>query len=76
MTTQIIDFEMTNEGALYMIRPMTPEAVAHADEFYADALRFGGAIAVDHRYAASNAEFLMQDGFTVSLDGQELALRE
>lgn len=70
----MIDFAMENQGSLYLIRPMTPAAVDHAEEFYADALRFGGAIAVDHNYAKSNAAFLLQDGFTVSLDGQELAL--
>ena len=72
----MIDFAMTNQGSVYLIRPMTDAAKTHADEFYADALRFGGAVAVDQHYAASNAAFLMQDGFTVSLDGQELALRE
>ena len=70
------DFEMENHGSIYLIRPMTPAAVAHADEFYADALRFGGAVAVEHNYAQSNAAFLMQDGFTVSLDGRELTLAE
>ena len=76
MTTQMIDFAMTNQGSVYLIRPMTDAAKTHADEVYADALRFGGAIAVDHNFAASNAENLLNDGFTVSLDGQELALRE
>lgn len=71
----MFDFAMTNEGSLYLLRPMSDSAKTHADEFYSEALRFGGAIAIDHRYAASNAEFLLQDGFSVSLDGEELCLR-
>lgn len=69
-----MDFEMESNGSIYLIRPLTAAAKDHAAKVYADALTFGGAVAVEHGYAEQNAAMLLADGFTVSLDGRELKL--
>lgn len=69
-----IDFAFTNSGSLYLLRAMTEAARDHAAEVYADALTFGGAVAIEASYAAQNAHQLLQDGFRVTVDGQEVEL--
>jgi hypothetical protein len=71
-----MDFAFENHGSVYMVRPLTDAARDHAKEVYADAMRFGGAIAVEASYAPYNAEMLLLDGFRVSLDGQEIELAD
>jgi hypothetical protein len=71
-----MDFAFENHGSVFLVRPLTDAARTHAKEVYADAMTFGGAIAVDASYAVHNAETLLMDGFSVSVDGREIELRE
>ena len=70
----LIDFAVENHGSIYLVRPLTEAAQEHADEVYAEAMTFGGAVAVEHRYADHNISLLLSDGFRVSLDGDEVEL--
>lgn len=63
------DFIIQNEGSLYLFRPVTDAAVKFLDGMttpYNEHLRFGSALAVEHRYAAGFAAELQEEGFTVS----------
>ena len=67
------EFEFENHGSIYMIRPTTAEACDHAEEaFDTDAPRLGNAIACEPRFAATVAQGLLAEGFTVALDGREI----
>jgi hypothetical protein len=59
-------FEVENHGSIFLFRPMTDEAKKHALEVFADAQRFGGAIAIEPRCVDNAIECLEEDGFEVA----------
>ncbi len=76
-TRPTIDFAFTDHGTVWLIEPLNEVAENHAEEvFGADVLSLGRAIACQPRYVADNAHRLLRDGFRVSLDGEEITLRE
>ena len=71
------DFNFTHQGAITLITPQTEGARWEADDrFGLDALTVGGSIACEPRYAPEIAADLCRDGWTCSLDGVALVLRD
>jgi hypothetical protein len=59
------DFQIQNEGTIYLFRPLTAAAAAHLEEnVQEDAQWFGAALVVEHRYAGDLAAQLSEEGFT------------
>jgi hypothetical protein len=65
-TLRPADFEVQNEGSIFLLRPKTDAGrewiAANIDD---DAPRFGGAVAVEHRYIAIVVEGAQADGLSV-----------
>jgi hypothetical protein len=60
------DFYIDGGGSVYLFRPLNDEARKHLAENVQDgATWFGGALAVEHRFAGDLADALREDGFTV-----------
>jgi len=59
------DYTFENHGSLFLVRAHNIDAKAWLVE-HTDGQWFGGALAVEHRYAAGLAEGLVADGFTVA----------
>jgi len=60
------DFLVSNHGSIFLLQPLT--GAAHdwsADNLPADALRFGAAIAVEHRYIGDIVAGIQDDGLEV-----------
>ena len=74
------DFSLENHGSLYLLIPDTLFARAHASEVFWDAQHLGHAIAIaiaiEPRYAPQIAEALLGDGFTLTLNGEEIFLAD
>jgi hypothetical protein len=63
---QAADFLVQNEGTIFLFRPLTESAAAHLEEnVQKDALWFGDALVVEHRYARDLAAALNEEGFTL-----------
>jgi hypothetical protein len=63
------DFEVQNEGSIYLLRPMSEGArIWCAEHLPEDAPRFGVAYAVEHRYIRDIVEGVMADGYNVTWD--------
>jgi hypothetical protein len=60
------DFEVRNEGSIWLLRPVSQAGRDWAGEHIpADALRFGGAIAVEHRFIGDILDGIAGDGLSV-----------
>ena len=72
------DFQMTNHGSLYTLQPCSDLARIFAETCIAgeETQYWGDSIAVEPRYAQDIAGQLLNEGFSVSLDGAELCLGE
>jgi hypothetical protein len=61
------DIEITNHGSLFLFQPLNDEVKSWLNEnVSADSQWFGGALVVEHRYAANLAEGLQDAGFNVA----------
>lgn len=60
------DFTVAGGGTLYILRPNTDEAKAWVDEHIpADAQRWSGGVAVEHRYIGAIVDGIRADGMSV-----------
>jgi hypothetical protein len=66
------DVDLSLHGSIDLLTPLTPEAQAWMkDNIPDDALWFGGALAVEPRYAPDIVQGMIDDGLTVFIgDGQ------
>ena len=66
MVARRIDFELSGHGTVYLFQPLTPEARAWVEEYLpADAMWFGGAVVVEHRYIGDIVGGAIGDGLVV-----------
>ena len=67
-TMERIDIEVTNHGSVVMLRPLTPAAEAWvSDNLELESWQwFGGAAAIEPRYADAILEGMADDGLEVS----------
>lgn len=70
----MIDFLINGGGTVYIVTPQTPEAREWLDDnvVHAETIWFAGGIAVEHRYIEELAAGILEAGFTVELNGEEL----
>jgi hypothetical protein len=60
------DFDLSGDGSLYLLRPLTPPAHAWVEEHLPDdATWFGTAVAVEHRFIADIIFGAIRDGLLV-----------
>lgn len=60
------DFDVVGEGSIYVLRPLTPAAHEWIDAHLPDdALRFAGAVVVEHRFIGAIVEGARADGLEV-----------
>lgn len=60
------DFQCECHGSIFLVRPLTERAEIWAEELLpADALRFGDAIVVEHRFIADILDGMVDDGMEV-----------
>lgn len=61
------DFEVQNEGTIFLLRPLTVAATAWLEENITgdDHQYFGHALVVEHRYIADIVEGIRNDGLLV-----------
>jgi len=60
------DFEIQNEGTIYLLHPNTQAAQEWVEEnLPADVQRFGGAVVVEHRYICDIIDGIRRDGLEV-----------
>jgi hypothetical protein len=65
-----IDFEVRNEGTIFIFTAVTETAKAFAETAFQAATTWGGSYIVEHRYAADILDDLVnEEGFAVTLDG-------
>ena len=63
------DFLVENHGSIFLLTPLTPAANSWVDEHIPlGALRWGGAIVVEHRYIADIVRGIQTDGLTVRVN--------
>lgn len=63
-TAERVDYLVENHGCVFLFRPLNAAARAWlAGSVQADAQWWGGALAVEHRYARDLAANLQHDGF-------------
>lgn len=73
MTTDEPDYAVTDEGTLFLFRPVSDAAREHGERMFADAMQMGPSYAVEHRYAADILHDLIEnEGFAVDLDGRRV----
>lgn len=61
-----VDVEITNHGSIFLFQPLTDSAREWIEENVSeDAQWFGGALAVEHGYAADLAIGMQGDGLVV-----------
>lgn len=59
------DFNVVNEGTIFLLQPITPEAGDWVNEHIPeDAQYFGSAVVVEHRYIADILHGIENDGLT------------
>ena len=62
----VIDFEIQNEGSIFLLRPLSEQANAWIDEHLPeDRQTFGGGVVVEHRYITSIIDGIQNDGLTI-----------
>jgi hypothetical protein len=60
------DFEVENQGSIFLLRPNTPAAEQWLDDNISDDRQsFGKAVVVEHRYIADIVQGIQNDGLTV-----------
>lgn len=59
------DFYVVNEGTIFLLQPITPEAQSWIDEHIEDAFCFGSAVVCEHRYIADIVAGIQADGLRV-----------
>ena len=59
------DITVSNQGSIYLFRPLTHDTRRHLEQHCPDAQWFCGALVVEHRYAGDLAAALQGDGFVV-----------
>jgi hypothetical protein len=59
------DFLVVNHGSIFTFLAVSEAAQEFAEEAFADAMTFGGAYVVEHRYAPPIIEDLIERGFTL-----------
>lgn len=60
------DFSVQNEGTIYLLRPLTPAAQSWIDEnIQRDCIKFGDAVAVEHRFILSIIDGIRASGLEV-----------
>ena len=65
--TEHPDFSVENHFTVFLLRPLTPAAESWIDEqIPEDALNFGNAVVVEHRYISEIVEGIRNDGLAVS----------
>lgn len=65
MTTT--DFHLTNHGSIWLLTPVSPEAVEWAEQYLPeDAQTLGNAIAIEPRYVDPIVQGIEGDGLTVA----------
>jgi len=58
------DFEVINEGSIFLLRPVTEAARVWCDDCMPeDAPTFGKAYVIEHRYIRDFVESLVEDGY-------------
>lgn len=61
-----VDFDVDNEGNIFLLRPLTPAAYGWIDANLAeDYLSFGDAVVVEHRYISDIASGILGAGLQV-----------
>ena len=72
------DFQMTDHGSLYTLQPCSELARSFTETCIAgeETQYWGRGIVVESRYAQDIAGQLLNEGFSVSLNGAELCLGE
>jgi hypothetical protein len=64
-STPPADVRITNEGSIFLVRPLTPAGKRWIAEHVEDPTWFGGALAVEHRYIRGLATGMAADGLEV-----------
>lgn len=59
------DFTVNNQGSIFLLDPISEEAVTWAEDYLTDAQRFGNTVVVEHRYIADIVEGINGDGLSV-----------
>jgi hypothetical protein len=66
MSVTTADVTVENHGSIFLFRPMNDAARQHLEENVSDGAQwFGGALAVEPRYAGALAQALIEDGMEV-----------
>ena len=61
------DFLVSNHGTLFLLEPLTDDALAWVDEYLpADHSLWGSAVIVEHRYVADIVAGIQDDGLRVA----------
>jgi len=67
MSARVFDFQIQNEGSIFLFTALTATGRAwEAERIPEDALRFGSAFVVEHRYASDIIEGILRDGLKVT----------
>jgi hypothetical protein len=65
------DFELQDEGSLYLLRPLTVQAAKWLDEHIEQNRQmFGTAVVVEHRYVADIVHGIRADGLELDWRGR------
>lgn len=65
MSVQSADFEVRNEGSIFILKPNSDAAVEWIDQHIADeAMTWGGGIVVEHRFIDAIIDGFTADGLT------------
>ena len=67
MATQIADFEIRNEGSIWLFTARTPEAQEWWDDNCETGQMFGGSYVVDWRYGEPILDGIVANGFEITV---------
>jgi hypothetical protein len=68
--TEQPDFRYQNHGSIYLLQPLSAEAIDWADEHLPDdAPRWGGAYAIEPRYLVAILDGIHNDGLSIRAEG-------
>jgi len=63
---KLVDVEISRDGSLFLVQPHTSRAQAWIEQnVSSEALWFGGALVVEHRYILDLAQGMIDAGLTV-----------
>ena len=63
----VLDFSVSDQGSIVLLRPCTPAAVAWAQEHLPeDSFKWGDAIAIERRYFRDIYEGIRQEGLVIA----------